>query len=114
MLKLNHKKLFVWQKSIELIKLVYVLTNKFPKYEQYGLTSQLRRSAVSVAANIAEGAARKTKPETSRYYEIARSSLVEFDTHIEISIKIDYLNPDEITDLEKITNEIFAMLSKMV
>ena len=113
MLRLNHKKLFVWQKSIELVKQVYLITKDFPKYEQYGLISQLRRCAVSVAANIAEGAARKTKSETSRYYEIARSSLVEFDTHIEISIKIGYLNPKDIKDLENVTNEIFAMLSAM-
>ena len=111
MLKLNHKKLFVWQKSIELIKLLYTLTKNFPKHEQYGLISQIRRCAVSIAANIAEGSSRKSRSESSRFFEIARSSLVELDTHIEISIIIGYIKEEDITEIEIISNEVFAMLT---
>ncbi len=113
MLKLNHKKLIVWQKSIELVKKIYIITKSFPKNEQYGLISQLRRCAVSVAANIAEGASRKSRAESSRYLEIARSSLVELDTHIEISIIIGYLKQQDIKEIEFLTNEVFAMLTAM-
>tara|TARA_R100001143_G_scaffold63605_1_gene73801 strand:+ start:19684 stop:20028 length:345 start_codon:yes stop_codon:yes gene_type:complete len=113
MLKLNHKKLIVWQKSIELVKYVYIITKSFPRHEQYGLISQLRRCAVSIAANIAEGASRKSRTESSRYIEIARSSLVELDTHIEISIKIEYLKKQDIKEIENLTNEVFAMLTAM-
>ncbi|MCC5906898.1 MAG: four helix bundle protein [Balneolaceae bacterium] len=113
MLQLNHKKLKVWVKSIELVKAIYTLTIRFPKEEMYGLTSQLRRASVSVPSNIAEGSSRKSKDERSRFYEIARSSLVEIDTQIVISLELGFLRNDDITKLEQLTNEIFAMLSAM-
>jgi len=113
MLQLNHKKLKVWVKSIELVKAIYTLTIRFPKEELFGLTSQLRRASVSVPSNIAEGSSRKSKDERSRFYEIARSSLVEIDTQIIISLELGYLRNDDITELEQLTNEIFAMLSAM-
>lgn len=113
MLKLNHKKLTVWIKSIQLVKIIYSITTRFPKEELYGLTSQLRRASVSVPSNIAEGAARRSKDERSRFYEIVRSSLVEIDTQIEISLELEYFERNEIRELEKLANEIFAMLSAM-
>lgn len=113
MLKLNHKKLTVWVKSIQLVKIIYSITTQFPKEELYGLTSQLRRASVSIPSNLAEGAARRSKAERSRFYEIARSSLVEIDTQIEISLELEYLELNEIHELEKLANEIFAMLSAM-
>ncbi|TVR13712.1 MAG: four helix bundle protein [Balneolaceae bacterium] len=113
MLQLNHKKLNAWVKSIELVKAIYSLTISFPKEELYGLTSQLRRASVSVPSNIAEGSSRKSKSERSRFYEIARSSLVEIDTQIVISMELGYLRNDDITELEQLANEIFAMLSAM-
>ncbi len=114
MLNLNHKNLLVWKKSIELVKEIYVQTNKFPKHEMYGLTSQLRRAAISVPSNIAEGASRKSKLERHRFYEISRSSLVEMDTQIEISIMLGFIDNDDVDDISKYSNEIFAMLSKMI
>ena len=113
MLSLNHKNLKVYQKSIELVSDIYALTQKFPSHENFGLTSQLRRSAISIPSNIAEGASRKTEKERKRFYEISRSSLVELDTQIGISINLGYLNKNQITKLEKLANEIFAMLSAM-
>ncbi len=113
MLKLNHKNLTVYKKSIELVKVVYLLTSEFPTAERFGLQSQLRRASISVASNISEGSARKSITERKRFYEIARSSLVEIDTQIEISIELSFLKKEQTNLLEKLTNEIFAMLSAM-
>ncbi|MEX0945488.1 MAG: four helix bundle protein [Balneolaceae bacterium] len=114
MLKLGHKNLIVYKRSIELVSEIYVITNRYPSEERYGLVSQLRRSAVSVPSNIAEGASRKSYNERKRFYEISRSSLVEMDTQIDLSIHLKYLSLKETVTIEKLTNEIFAMLSKMV
>ena len=113
MLKLNHKKLTVWKKCIELVKTVYFITKTFPKEELFGITSQLRRASVSVPSNIAEEASRKSTVERARFFEIARSSLVEIDTQIEISLELDYLTKRDIIKLDKLSNEVFAMLSAM-
>lgn len=72
MLTLNHKKLEVWKQSMQLVKIVYVLTRKLPKEEQFNLISQMRRAAVSICSNIAEGASRRTEPNRKRFYEISR------------------------------------------
>lgn len=114
LLKLNHKKLKVWEKSIGLVTEIYALTGSFPFDEKFGLTSQLRRASVSIPSNIAEGAARKSAKERKRFYEIARSSLVEVDTQLEISISLNYLTQKEIQKVGRFTNEIFAMLTAMV
>jgi len=114
MLDLSDKKMTVWVKSLELVKLIYELTDTFPKEEKYGMISQLRRASVSVASNISEGASRRTHKERTRFYEIARSSLVEVDTQIELSLKLNYLTKDDIMTLNENANEVFAMLSAMV
>lgn len=113
MLKLNHKKLTVWKKSIELVNEAYKLTNKLPSEEKFGLVSQIRRASVSISSNISEGASRKSNIERSRFYEIARSSLVEVDTQIEICLTLNFLNESDIQKLKKLANEVFAMLSAM-
>jgi four helix bundle protein len=114
MLDLSHKKLDVWKKSIELVSEVYRLTLKFPIQEQYGLTSQIRRSAISVPSNLSEGVARTSKLETIRFLDIARTSLVELDTQIEISVKLNYLNISDTITLSEMINHTFAMLSKFI
>ena len=114
LLKLNHKHLEVWKKSVGLVMEIYDLTEYFPSEEKFGLTSQLRRAAISIPSNIAEGAARKSKNERSRFYENSRSSLVEVDTQLEISICLKYLNEKKIKKAGLYSNEIFAMLSAMV
>ena len=80
MLDLSHKNLDVYQMALKFVDEVYKITSFFPKDEKYGLTSQLRRAAISVCSNIAEGAAKVSKKEKKKFYEIARSSLVETDT----------------------------------
>ena len=114
MLNLSHKNLDVWEKSVELVSEVYKLTIKFPIQEQYGLTSQIRRSAISVPSNISEGVARTSKSETIRFLDIARASLVELDTQIEIAVKLDYLRNSDTIILSEMINHTFAMLSKFI
>jgi four helix bundle protein len=114
MIKLNHKKLNVYKSSIELVSEVYRLTETFPRSENFGLISQLRRASVSITSNIAEGSARSSDAERRRFLQIARSSLVEVDTQIEISMKLGYLNEDDIEKLSDLSNQVFAMLSKMM
>lgn len=114
MLKLNHKKLAVWEKSLKLIKEVYWLTAKLPKEEQYVLTSQLRRASISVASNIAEGASRKSIIERKRFFQISRSSSVEIDTQIEICKLLDYFIDNDLNDIDIELNNVFALLTAMI
>ena len=88
MLNLAHKNLDVWKKSLEYVSSIYKLSQSFPREEQFGLTSQLRRASVSLISNIAEGFARSSELETKRFLQIAKSSLVEIDTQIEIAIML--------------------------
>lgn len=113
MLKLNHKQLDTWKESISLTSTIYQMTSSYPKSEKYGLSSQMRRSAVSIASNIAEGASRSSRKERKRFYEIARSSLVELDTQIEISAKLNLVQKD-LDDLETKFNSIFAKLTNQI
>jgi four helix bundle protein len=114
MLKLNHKKLDVWQLAIKFVSKIYRITAKYPKEELFGLTSQTRRAAVSISANISEGAARKSVIERKRFFEISRSSLVEVDTHIEIAIELKYLDEKVLAELEQDLNELFAKMSNFI
>jgi four helix bundle protein len=114
MLNLGHKNLKAWQKSITIVKEVYKLTESFPKSEVYGLTSQARRASVSIAANIAEGASRKHATDRKRFYEISRSSLVELDTHVEISLALEFLKDSDIINLSAEVNNVFAMTTAMI
>ncbi|MFQ5751511.1 MAG: four helix bundle protein [bacterium] len=114
MLKLNHKKLNVWQLAVDFVADIYRATEKFPKMETYGITSQMRRAAVSVPSNIAEGAARKSLIERKRFYEIARSSLVELDTQFEISLKLKYCSIENTLALSEKMNHLFALISQFI
>ena len=114
MLNLSHKKLDVWKLGIDLVESVYQITREFPKHELFGLTSQLRRAAVSVPANIAEGASRRTAKERKRFYEISRSSLVEIDTLVESCFAAQIIKPQQTTELEELLNALFAKLSRLI
>ncbi|MEO7922257.1 MAG: four helix bundle protein [Chitinophagaceae bacterium] len=114
MLSLSHKKLDVYRMSLKLVKEVYQETKNFPKEELYVLVAQIRRAVISVSSNIAEGASRISKREKKRFYEIARSSLVEMDTQLEIAIILDYYKPGRVKSLEEGLESTFRMLSKMI
>jgi len=113
MLELAHKKLDVWKKSLEYVSSIYKLTQSFPREEQFGLTSQLRRAAVSIISNIAEGLSRTSKLEKIRFLEISRSSLVEIDTQLEISLKLKLCNNEDLKEIEKLLNSLFAMITSL-
>ncbi|MFA6135985.1 MAG: four helix bundle protein [Candidatus Paceibacterota bacterium] len=105
------KELIVWQKSIRLVIEAYKLTDKFPKEEIYGLTSQIRRAAVAVPSNIAEGWARYHTKEFIQFIGIAYGSCAELDTQLEISKALKYISEVEyLSVLDKIV-EIEKMLS---
>ncbi len=114
MLNLNHKKLDVWKLSVELVKEVYRITNDFPKEEQYGLVSQLRRAAVSVVSNLSEGVSRNSKLEIKRFLQIARSSAVEIDTQFEIAVKLNFITFNEIAVMDELLNHTFAMITNLM
>lgn len=90
----GHRDLVAWQKAMDLAKQIYILTNSFPKHELYGMTSQLRRAAVSVPSHLAEGAARNSKREFAYFISSARGSLAEIETQIELAIFLKYI-PDQ-------------------
>lgn len=114
MLKLNHKKLDVWKASVELVKEIYKLTSDFPKDEHYGLISQLRRASVSIVSNLSEGLSRDTKLDIRRFLQIARSSVVEIDAQIELSIELKFCTNKDIINIEELLNRVFAMLTNMI
>lgn len=114
MLNLSHKKLDVWKQSISFVTGIYKLSQDFPKYELYGLTSQLRRAAVSISSNISEGASRSSAKERVRFYQVARSSLVEIDTQLVIAEKLGYCTKENLDHLSKYMNHLFAMLTGMI
>jgi four helix bundle protein len=109
-----HKELEVWKESIKLIKKVYQITDSFPKKEQFGLMSQMTRAAVSVASNIAEGAARTSRKEYIRFLDIASGSLAELDTQFVICYELKYITEDvrqnvEI-DIEKVSKMLHGLM----
>ncbi|MDZ4796428.1 MAG: four helix bundle protein [Bacteroidota bacterium] len=114
MLNLSHKNLEVYKIAMNLVRDIYKETKTFPKEELYILVSQIRRAAISVCSNIAEGASRISKKEKKRFYEISRSSLVELDTQLVIAIILDYYIKGKVKELEEHLESTFKMLSKMI
>jgi four helix bundle protein len=108
----KHYELVAWQVSVELVKQLYELTETFPTREAYGLTAQIRRAAVSVPSNIAEGAARSTKAEFARYLSMARGSLSEIDTQIVIAKRLGYLTNDEIVQQQ--LDRVFGLIGGLL
>ncbi len=109
-----HKKLDVWKEAVQFSVDVYQVTQRFPKSELYGLTSQLRRAAVSIASNIAEGAARKSDKEFIRFLDIANGSVSEVDTQIEIASRLAYLEDTDRAVLDNKLNSIAAKLAGLM
>ena|ERR1035437_9096254 len=110
----NFKDLVVWQKSIHMVKIIYDYTKSFPKDEQYGLTSQIRRCAVSIPSNIAEGYGRYQTQDYIRFLQIARGSLFELETQVEIAALLEYIKGNDLKILTELTNEIEKMINSMI
>jgi four helix bundle protein len=104
-----HQKLIAWRNSMALVEKVYELTKNFPREEVFGLSSQLRRAAVSVPSNIAEGAAGRSPVQFRNYLSVAIGSLNEIDTQLEIALRIGYLNDTVFGDTEKLVDECLAV-----
>jgi four helix bundle protein len=109
-----HKKLIVWQKAIVFIETTYEITRKFPDDERFGLVTQMRRSAVSVASNIAEGAARQTWKETLQLWYVARGSISELDTQIEIAGRLRFITAAQRNALIDDLNEVGRLLNGLM
>ena len=108
----SYKDLVVWQKAIDLSIDIYSLTKDFPKEEMYGLVSQIRRSAVSIPSNIAEGQARKYHQQFSHFLSIAQGSLAELETQIIIAMKLGYIAGEQ-KDLFDAMHSIGKMITRL-
>ena len=113
----DFKKMKVWQKARELAKNIYIVTSNFPKEEIFGLTSQMRRSAVSIASNIAEGSGRNTDGEFINFLGIANGSSFELETQLMIALDLGYISDSESValqqDLVEIQKMLFTFISKL-
>jgi len=113
--KRPHYTLDAWKESMALVSHVYRVTRNFPKEEIYGLTSQIRRSAVSVPSNIAEGAARHGSKEFAQYLSVSMGSISELETQLLIAVELDYLDPDSpIFELLERVSKLLSGLNKNV
>lgn len=110
----DYKSLIVWQKAIELVVLVYNLTEYFPSEEKFALTSQIQRAAVSIPANIAEGKLRGTDVEFRRFALIAFASGGELETHIEIAKKLKKTQHLDYVKVDAMLNEVMKMLNVLI
>ncbi len=110
----NYKELGVWQKALDLTTEVYRMTRHFPDEEKFGVTSQFRRAAVSIPANIAEGRGRGTTKEYVQFLLISRGSLMELESHGIIASRLGYLSDDESAKLKMRVEEIGRMLNGLV
>ena len=108
----SYRDLIVWQKSMLLVKEIYLQTKNFPKEELYGLTSQIRRCAISVPSNIAEGKGRNTDKEFIRFLQISLGSVYEFQTQLELSSQLNYIN--DIDNLLNLSIEIEKMINTLI
>jgi len=109
-----YKKLKVWQKAMDLVEEVYRLTKTLPKEETYGLVNQLRRAAISVPSNIAEGNARNSHKEYIHFLSIARGSKSEVETQLEICVRLNYLDTTQTQRAAGLCNEVGKMLNTMI
>ena len=110
----SYRDLIVWQKSIDLVVSVYQLAKKFPDVEKYGLTSQIRRAASSIPANIAEGYGRTHRGDYLRHLSFAKGSLYELETHLVIAVRLNYIDREEIKIIWDLAQDIGKMLNKLI
>jgi len=109
-----HKKLDVWQAAMKAAKMVYQLTNTFPSEEKFGLVQQMRRAAISIPSNIAEGAGRQGKKEFGNFLSIAQGSLSELDTQMDLTILLGYLSEDKVKEVDGQLLRVDKMLTGLI
>lgn len=108
-----YKNLHIWQKSMDLVDMVYSITKNFPKEEIYGLTNQVRRSAVSIPSNIAEGAGRNSNSQFQNFLSYSNGSTLELDTQLIISNRQGYINQNDLNEITQLIEDIQKMNYKL-
>jgi four helix bundle protein len=108
--KRGYKNLIAWQKGMHLAEKIYSITSEFPKEELYGLTSQMRRSSVSIPSNIAEGQLRDSKKEFKQFVSIALGSCAELSTQLELASRLVYISNSTFTSLSQLIDEEMKIL----
>lgn len=109
-----HKRLDAWKEAMTLVAEIYRVTGSFPPAEVYGLTSQMRRAALSVPSNIAEGAARGSRKEFANYLRMSRASLSELDTQVELGRRLGYVGGTDAGSLDALMERIDRMISGLI
>ena len=107
----SYKDLIVWQKAMAMVEIVYNLTQKMPKEELFSLTNQIRRAAISVPSNIAEGFGRQSKKEYQQFLSIANGSVCEIETQLLLCVRIGYLTEENTKDTFQLLSEIGKMIT---
>ena len=110
----SYRELLVWQKAKALAVQAYQATEQFPRTETYGLTSQIRRAAVSVSSNIAEGQGRLTPGEFQHFLGQARGSLLELDSQLAIAQDLNYIRPDRYETLDRDAYQVLGLLNRLI
>ena len=110
----THKDLRVWQQSIDLVSSVYLMTKSFPKDELFGLVSQMRRAAVSVPSNIAEGFARGTDKEKIHFLRISSGSMSELETQLVLSKELEYISEEEYQKVSEYLTVVWKQLNSLI
>ncbi len=109
----SHKDLIVWQKAMNLVELIYRITSEFPRSEQFGLGSQMTKSAISIPSNIAEGRRRSSRKDYARFVNTAFASAAELETQVEIARRIGYINEIQFEMTNQLIEEVLKILNVM-
>ena len=109
----SYRDLIVWQKAMDAAEMIYQVTKQFPKEETYGLTNQIRRAAVSIPSNIAEGQERKSTPDFKRFLLISQGSRAEVETQLMLAQRLNYLTQEQLTPILNLLAEISKMTNSL-
>ena len=110
----NYTDLIVWQKGMDLVEQVYVLISLLPKEERFSLSDQMRRAAISIPANIAEGHGRQTENEFKHFLSISKGSVSELETHLLLCVRLHYFSQEQIAPVLDLCNEVKKILTKLI
>jgi len=110
----NYKNLEAWKKSMELVKAFYLLVKSYPKEELYSLTAQTKRAAISIPCNVAEGVGRNYKKDTIQYLHVARGSLYELETLLNIAATLDIVEENRFSDISLLSDECQRILNGLI
>ena len=110
----SYRDLIVWQKSMDVVTLIYKVVKQFPEDEKFGLTSQIKRSSVSVPSNIAEGYGRNYTKDYIRFLNIARGSLYEMQTQLQVAVNLGFIIEAELNKTKPLSKEVEKMLNSLI